>query len=351
MEGALKLLILTGRPRLGDASWPHAALLDRLERRGLRVQVLCPSRGPDLGADPRVVESPILGNRWLRALAVRPLWSEGRLERPDLIHLAHDEMADVAIALSETGETPYVQTVCGFRSIDRGLRLSRRWCRRLVAGSLDLARDLVNELGVPTERVVVIPPGVPSEHDSARKNGADIVPVVGAGGSYEEASGLFVFLEAAQRVVAAGYDVEFVIATHPSQQINLRHNAQYLQISDRVTVTDEPGVGREFWSALDIYCEPAVQPSSGRALIQALARALPCIATNVKGVRELIVSGESGLLVPPGDPQAFQEAIIAFLIDPDLAHRCGQNGLDLARRSSTSMSRQTAWRNCIEKSG
>ncbi len=331
MEGALKLLILTGRPRSDDASWPHPALLDRLERRGLRLQVLCPFRGPGLGSDPRVFESPHLGNRWLRAIAVRRLWSEGQLERPDLIHVAHDEMVDVALALSETGEAPYVQTVSGFRSIELGLRLSRRWCRRLVAASLDLARELVEELGVPSERVVVIPPGIPPADNSARKAGGWNVPVIGAGGPHEEASGLSVFLKAARFVVAAGHDVEFVIASHPSQQAALRQSAQRLQIADRVTMADYPGAGPELWSALDLYCQPAVKPSSGRTLIQALARALPCIATDVKGLRDLIDSGENGLLVAPGEPTALQQAIIALLDQPELARRYGQNALERAR--------------------
>jgi len=278
-----------------------------------------------------VLESPLLGNRWLRAVAVRRLWSEGRLEHPDLIHVAHDEMVDVALALSETGEAPYVQTVSGFRSIERGLRLSRRWCRRLVAASPDLARDLVDELGVPADRIVVIPPGIPFQHDSARKAGAWNVPVIGAGGPHGEASGLPVFLAAAHLVVAAGHDVEFVIASHTNLQESLRYNAQRLQIADRVTLAEYAGSGPELWSALDLYCQPAVKPSSGRTLIQALARGLPCIATDVKGLRDLIDSGENGLLVPPGDPTALQRAIIALLDQPELARRCGQNALDNAR--------------------
>jgi glycosyltransferase involved in cell wall biosynthesis len=331
MDGDLKLLILTGRPRSDDANWPDPALLDRLEQRGVRVQVLCPSRAPALASDARVLESPLLANRWLRGLAVRRLYSEGRLKRPDLIHLAHDEMVDVALAMSESREVPYVQTVAGFRSIDRGLRLSRRWCRQLVVSSVDLARDLVRELGVGKDRIVVIPPGLPPQHESGGRSGTWNVPVIGAGGPHEESSGLSVFLKAAHLVVAAGYDVEFIIAGHTSQQSALRYNAQRLQIADRVTLADYPGSGPELWSALDFFCQPALKASSGRTLIQALARALPCIASDVKGLRDLIDSGENGLLVPPGDPTALKEAMLALLDQPELTRRYGQNALETAR--------------------
>ena len=55
----------------------------------------------------------------------------------------------MALALSETGQVPYVQTVSGFATVERGLRLSRKWCRRLIATSPDLADELTVSLGVP----------------------------------------------------------------------------------------------------------------------------------------------------------------------------------------------------------
>ncbi len=90
---------------------------------------------------------PALANRWLRALAVRRLWSDGLLQRPDMMHVVDDEMVDLALALSEDDRLPYVQTVAGFGSVERGLRLSRRWCRRLVATSPDLAEAMTQGIG------------------------------------------------------------------------------------------------------------------------------------------------------------------------------------------------------------
>ena len=93
-------------------------------------------------SDPRVLEVPLLKNRFLRPFAARRIWSDSRLHRPDLLHVLHDEMVDVALALSETGQVPYVQTVAGFATVERGLRLSRKWCRRLIAAGPDLAEEL-----------------------------------------------------------------------------------------------------------------------------------------------------------------------------------------------------------------
>ncbi len=140
-----------------------------------------------------------------------------------------------------------------------------------------------------------------------------------------------VFLKAARLVLDAGYDVEFVIASRGSQQMSLRHRAQRLRIADRVTMADDRTVGGDFWSVLDIYCQPAVVASAGRTLIQALGHAVPSIATDVKGLRGLIGHGENGLIVPRGDPGALERAIIHLLEHPDEANRLGARALERAR--------------------
>jgi glycosyltransferase involved in cell wall biosynthesis len=328
--GGINVLILAGRLKWHDGGWPLSPLLDRLERRGCHVQVLCLSRGHDLLDDPRAVEVPTLGNRWLRTFAVRGLWSHGQLVRPDLLHVLHDEMSDIALALSESGSLPYVQTVSRFGTVGRGLKLSRRWCRRLVVTSPDLAHELIEELRVPADRLVVVLPGMAPNPPTLARATDGKVPVIGTGGPLEEASGMMIFLEAARLVMDAGHDVEFVIASQGSQQIALRHRAQRLAIADRVTVADYPNVGAGFWSVLDIYCQPAVVASAGRTLIQAFGHAVPCIATNVKGLRALIDPGENGVIVPPGDPGALERAMISLLDHPDQARRLGSHAFDLA---------------------
>jgi glycosyltransferase involved in cell wall biosynthesis len=240
-------------------------------------------------------------------------------------------MSDIALDLSETARLPYVQTVSHFGTVTRGVRLSRRWCRRLVATSPDLAQELIEQLGIPHERLAVIPPGIAPTLPPSRKARDGKVPVIGTGGALEEASGILVFLEAARRVMAAGYDVEFVIASQGSQQTGIRHRTQRLQIAERVTVADYPSVGTDFWTVLDIYCQPAVVASAGRTLIQALGQAIPSIATDVKGLRALIGPGENGIIVPRGDPAALEKAIITLLDQPDEAHRMGAHALDRAR--------------------
>jgi glycosyltransferase involved in cell wall biosynthesis len=325
MSGERRILILAGRLSRHDARWPVAPWLDRLERRGCRLQILCISRGNVLGDDPRCFELPGLGNRWVRGWVARLFWSRGPWARPDLMHVVHDEMSETALVLSQSLDLPYIQTVADFRTLGRGLRLSRRWCRRLVAIGPELAAGLVEDLGVPASRIAVIPPGIALPEEPAREPAAGRVPVIGAGGPLDEVSGLIVFLEAARRILDSGRDAEFVIAGQGPSHVELRRRAQALGIIERVTVAEFPSIGADYWAVLDLYCQPSVAANAGVALLQAMAHSVPCIATAAPGLRGLIEPGSSGLIVPPGDPVALELAINELLDRPAWARELGAN--------------------------
>ncbi len=59
--------------------------------------------------------------------------------------------------------------------------------------------------------------------------------------------------------------------------------------------------------------------------------AKPVVASRLGGPMELVVEGETGLLVPPGDPLALTEAIVALLRDPERARAMGEAGYARAK--------------------
>ncbi len=61
-------------------------------------------------------------------------------------------------------------------------------------------------------------------------------------------------------------------------------------------------------------------------LLEAMAAARPVVATPVGGTPELVVDGETGLLVPAGDVDALADALRRLLDDPELAARMGEAG-------------------------
>jgi glycosyltransferase involved in cell wall biosynthesis len=59
------------------------------------------------------------------------------------------------------------------------------------------------------------------------------------------------------------------------------------------------------------------------SLMEAAACGRPLVATDVPGCREIVVPGETGLLVPPRNPAALADALARMIADPDLRRRCG----------------------------
>jgi glycosyltransferase involved in cell wall biosynthesis len=327
----LKILVLSGRLERAQYRRPMLSWLDRLEARGLTVQLLSFSAPEMASDDSRVLAIPSLARPWLRALATHWLLSDRRLNRPDLIHVFDDNMADLAIALAESMKIPYIQSVNRFRTIDRGLKMSRRWCRKIVAGSPELAADLVSVLGVPVEMLAVIPPGVVCPASPRNDLQGKEVPVIGTGGTVDPAAGFNVFLEAGRLILESGRDAEFILSAHGDEPLELRRLAQDLRIGERLTVVDDSFDGDEFWSVLDIYCQPSLSATAGLLLLSASAHGIPSIATRVKGAREMIEPGGIGLIVPPGDARALARAIVQLLDDPHAAHEIGVAAREFVR--------------------
>jgi glycosyltransferase involved in cell wall biosynthesis len=66
-------------------------------------------------------------------------------------------------------------------------------------------------------------------------------------------------------------------------------------------------------------------------VLDAMAAGLPVVATRVGGVPEIVKDGETGLLVPPHDPEALAHAMARLADDSGMRDRLGSNGRSLAR--------------------
>lgn len=76
---------------------------------------------------------------------------------------------------------------------------------------------------------------------------------------------------------------------------------------------------------------PSRREGFGVACAEAMAHGRPVVASEVGGLRDLVVHGETGLLVPPRDVAALREALECLLADPALRHRFGSAGRERIR--------------------
>lgn len=110
-----------------------------------------------------------------------------------------------------------------------------------------------------------------------------------------------------------------------------------LQIVGTSAVPAEPGIevlGRiddrrriaDLYARASIFCLPSYFEPYALVLMEAMAHGLPCVSTGVCGIPEIVVDGETGLLVPPGDSAALAAALLRLLGDPAQAARLGAAG-------------------------
>ena len=103
----------------------------------------------------------------------------------------------------------------------------------------------------------------------------------------------------------------------------LRRTAAELGVANRTTFLGSRDDVFELLPLFDLFGVSSQFEGFPIALVEAMATGLPCIATAVGGIPEIIRPGENGLLVPPGDHLALRAAIEQMMLDPELARRCG----------------------------
>ena len=79
-------------------------------------------------------------------------------------------------------------------------------------------------------------------------------------------------------------------------------------------------------SVLDILAFPSHEESFGLTSTEAMAMKLPVVASGNAGVLDIVVDGETGILVPPKDYQALADGIMKLASDPSLRKKFGEAG-------------------------
>ena len=76
----------------------------------------------------------------------------------------------------------------------------------------------------------------------------------------------------------------------------------------------------------DVFVHPARWEGFGLVLLEAMLAGLPVVASEVSSVPEIVADGETGLLVPPGEPDALARAVTAVLADAARRAALGEAG-------------------------
>ncbi len=134
-------------------------------------------------------------------------------------------------------------------------------------------------------------------------------------------------IDAVARLVHEGLDLRLVFVGDGKHRPELEARAAALGIAARVVFRGQLTAGvavRAALDAADIFCMPSRTEGMPRAMIEAMARGLPCIGSTIGGIPELLPAEE---MAPPGDVAALAEAIRAVVTDPERMVRMSARNL------------------------
>lgn len=314
-------------------------LLQGLDRSRWDARVVVPSEGPvafrcrDLGLPTHVVPLPTLrrpGPAMLRS--VMALSALARKSGAGLLHANGSRAMFYAGLAGRLGRRPVIWHV---RVADRDSlfdRLLASLASAVIVNSKAVGRRFP---AAPEGRVRCIYNGVDLDRFSPRQppeglraslglpNGPPVVASVGRFVAYK---GYGHLLEAARLVQDIRPGVHWVLVGDGELRVDLENRCRDLGLQAQVHF---PGWREDVPDILalgDLFVLPSLAEHFGRVIIEAMAMGKAIVATNAGGVPEIVVHGETGLLVPPGQPKALAEAVVRLLEDPARAGRLGVAG-------------------------
>ncbi|MBN2183810.1 MAG: glycosyltransferase [Candidatus Krumholzibacteriota bacterium] len=171
-------------------------------------------------------------------------------------------------------------------------------------------------------------PFPPDISESDRENPPLEIPLdsvsIGIVGRLSEVKNHFNFLDAAASIINKTDNVRFFIVGSGPLQPRLEEYASDLRISGHTVFTGYRADISKIMDEIDISVLSSDSEGLPIVILESMAAGTPVVSTSVGGIPELVVDGETGILVPPGNPEALAEAILNLVRDADLRHEMGK---------------------------
>jgi glycosyltransferase involved in cell wall biosynthesis len=255
-----------------------------------------------------------------------------REERPDILH-THLPRADFAGAFARVFH-PGLVWVCSVHAI-----YSENWSGRWSLPFFNLlwrradvmlcishaVRDWLVGRGVPPDKARMIHYGIePEKFSESRVNlreqwGLNDHAVIGSIGRLEPRKGHDLLIQAMPELCKHVPSARLLIAGHDpwGYGATLRRLIDLLGLGEKVRLVGFQNDIVAFLSALDVFAFASSSEGFGQVVVEAMAMGKPVVASRIPPLTEIVVDGETGLLVEPEKPKAFADAITGLLMDPN----------------------------------
>jgi glycosyltransferase involved in cell wall biosynthesis len=265
----------------------------------------------------------VLVEIWNGMPFLSPLWSRG--PRIVVIHHVHAEMWKMALGprLGALGEL-----------FER--RVAPPLYRRTTAVTVSESskRELVDELGLPPDRIRVIPNGVDARYSPGQvvKEPEPLVAAVGRLAPVKRYDALIRAADIARRlarplrleIVGEGFERPLIESV-----IDELDAGGWVTLRGSISEADKMDLYRRAW----IIASASAREGWGLSLTEAAACGTPAVASRIGGHEDAVIDGVSGVLAP-GDPEALGAAMARVLGDDELRARLGRGALERAAQLS-----------------
>jgi glycosyltransferase involved in cell wall biosynthesis len=335
----------------GGGERAFAQIVNRLSGTKYKIMVACLPTGAfieKIKGSGAQIKSVDMRNRFNLGVILQ-LSSLIKSEKIDIVHsqgVRADFFARIASKLASVSSTisTVQMPVGGFDvSLVKKLvymalnRFSECFVDRFVVTSDTLEKTMIEKHGIASQRIVKIYNGVEvDEYCMAdeemvcrrlrfRKESGlgDKVPIIGVIGRLVWQKGFECFIEAIPEVLNKFKHARFLIVGEGVLKDELEARCKKLKLADNIIFTGFRSDIKDILASIDIFVMPSLLEGLPMILLEAMAMAKPIVATDIDGIKEVLVDGEAGLLVPPRNKEALSGTIINLLVNKDKSYQMG----------------------------
>jgi sugar transferase (PEP-CTERM/EpsH1 system associated) len=329
---------------IGGAQMVLLRLLSNMDRQRYGLTVACLYNGDGVVAHQiRKLGIPVIdlemSSKW-RVDAFARFWALLRQQRPTILHTW---MFHANIPGRLLGRAAGVPVIIGSEHTmgqESQLRQQlNRWSGPLTNGVICVSEQVrifaEQQIGLPPQKLTVIPNGVelhrfdhlPTQAEARRRLGLPgTTTIMGAIGRPRPVKGYRYLIDAFAQLAPSHRELNLLLVGNGAERTALVEQARQSSLADRVIFLDDQTDIPALLPALDLLVAPSLWEGMPMVVLEAMAAALPVVATRVGGTPDVVVDGKTGLLVAPADVTLLAHAIERLLQDPSLRQQMGRAG-------------------------
>lgn len=340
----MKILQISSAQSLGGGERHLADLANGLARHSHDVYLALRPKSALIRELKDVAEENVTTLPLRNSLDARSARDLAKLVSKNQIEIVHAHLARdyplAAYAAQMNPSSRLIVTRHVLFKLNRLHRITLAKAARIIAVSQAVASQLLVDATAPREKISVVLNGIDAARfakaraefnrrqffDSWRLSADSLL--VGTVGELTPLKGQEEFLRAASQVLQHHPNAYFIIAGIDHSRGN-KHRLRIEQLIEKLNLTERVRlVGwledlAQLYCSLDVFVSASHTESFGLAIAEAMASGTAVVSTETEGAREIIRSGETGLLVPLGDVEGLAQAILVLLKETDLRARLG----------------------------